>query len=392
MKLRFLFLITLLGCTTPLFPIFIIIHGSFASDRSWWTPQGRFFQEVESQARLLGESTIPWCWSGYPSFTQIERGGQMLAKFLMSLPRNERVTIIAHSNGGNVVNIASAILQQPVEKICGQFGAASVADVLEAAYSKLNDIPIPTTGAFVVPLPTTLYDGLDYTHTLREVPMIKGAITDYRAKLRKVNIIDRAIYLGTPVDMQVYPPQMDVIGTLINLYSQGDSIQQVAGLFSRNYPPHPRRVNLQVFMKRHDRALMTSPSHSDLHVPYIGRWLPYIPEVLAATDQGNNNFKDFAFKQDGIVIFDENTGPRYCRTKQLAPGIKVQTNADPTTKPIIVIEPVGPEPIVVQEAADQSALPQEPEVPDLGEVFEGLPSAVVSPDQPVQPALQQIVV
>ena len=316
MKLRSLFLIAILCCTTPAYPLFIIIHGSFASDRSWWTPQGRFFQEVESQARLLGESTISWCWSGYPSFAQIERAGHIFAKFIMSLPRNERLTVIAHSNAGNVVNVASAILYQPIEKICGQYGGASVTDVLASAYAQLNDTSVPTTAAFMVPLPTAMYSGMDYTHTLREVPTIKNAITDYKAKLRKVNIIDRAIYLGTPVDMQVYPPQMDVIGTLINCYSLGDSIQKVGGLFSRTYPVHPRRVNLQLFMKRHDRTLMTSPSHSELHVPYVGRWLPYIPEVLAATDKGVNNFKTFVFKQDGMVIFDEDTGPRYYRTKK----------------------------------------------------------------------------
>ncbi len=296
--------------------VVIIIHGSFATTRSWWNANGSFFKEIERQATCLGEAVVPFGWSGYPTAEHISIAGNALAKLVLSYPRNERITIIAHSHGGNVVNKASIALFDPVEKMLGQLSARPIREELQIAYAALAKLNLPaihTAASYVMPIPTPLYGGFDYTYTLREVAGIKAAIESYKqsSSFAKTNIIDRVIYLGTPVDESFYAPQMDVIGTLINMYSHGDKIQPIGGFYDRRYKGHEHISNIQVLVKVAGNRLPQAPSHSAIHAPYIGRWLLLFPEVLSFADTAGNNFKQFAFGKDGLIIFDEATGPRF---------------------------------------------------------------------------------
>lgn len=308
------FLAVVLLSFSGLDAVVIIIHGSFATTRSWWNTKGSFFKEIERQAACFGEAVVPFGWSGYPTAEHIGIAGNALAKLIMSYPRHERITIIAHSHGGNVVNKASIALFDPVEKMLSGLSSRPVRDQLQKAYAALADLPpVMTTAHYVTPLPVPLYGGFDYTYTLREVPGIKAAIDWCKESkaFAKKNIIDRAIYLGTPVDENLYAPQMDVIGSLINMYSHGDRIQPIIGFYDRRYKGHEHITNLQVLVKPNGARLPHAPNHSAIHAPYIGRWLLLFPEVLAFAEGSGNNFKQFAFGKDGLVLFDENTGPRY---------------------------------------------------------------------------------
>ena len=104
----------MLFCSFTAEAVVIVIHGSFAADRGWWSTSGEFFKAVEKEAARLGERVVPFCWSGHPSAKLIDVAGHNLAWLILSYPRNEHITVIAHSNGGNVVNAASRALFDPI--------------------------------------------------------------------------------------------------------------------------------------------------------------------------------------------------------------------------------------------------------------------------------------
>ncbi len=346
-KLLFLGLLT---CYLSVDAVVIIVHGSFATDRTWWTTNGEFFKAVEKEAGRMGERVVPYCWSGHPSIKLIETAGQNLAWLILSYPRNERITVIAHSNGGNVVNAASRALFDPIAKICCQFSSRPIKEILDMAYAKLDDKPVATAASLVVPMPGTLHDGFDYSYTTRQSLGIKQAVDDCIARtlFKKQHIIDRVIYLGTPVELEHFAPQMDVIGTLVSLYSEGDKIQTAAGMFARRFPLMPRVTNIQAQVKIKGNPTIIDPGHSHLHSSLIGQWLLHIPEVLMSFDGPRNGFDQFEFNKNGTVIFDEATGPRYL------PGLLKSVRPEkpvpvvPVIPVISVLEPEPDEPNVIE--------------------------------------------
>jgi len=243
----------------------------------------------------------------------------MLANLILSYPRNERVTIIAHSFAGNIVSRASTHLFVMLEKLCAPLSSRPIREILEKAYQELKERPPVTAASFVMPLPgQQLHGGLDNTVTLRQLSNIQEAVTKFIASggYSKKNIIDRAIYLGTPVDEERFPPRMDVIGSLINLYSAGDRVQPVIGFYQRAYKDHAHIANVQVLVKQKGVSLPVNPSHGGVHAPIIGRWLLLLPEVLAHYNDAEHNFKAFAYGKKGIIEFDEQRGPRYIPSHQ----------------------------------------------------------------------------
>jgi len=80
LSLAFLFLLSSINLDA----VVIVIHGSFATTRSWWTPKGAFFKEIERQANCFGEVVVPFGWSGYPTAEHIGVAGMALAKLILS--------------------------------------------------------------------------------------------------------------------------------------------------------------------------------------------------------------------------------------------------------------------------------------------------------------------
>ena len=109
--MRTLLIVFSLCCFTPhLKSVVIVVHGSFASQEAWHQPEGDFFSELEKQARMLNHKTISFCWPGIPTTATIVASGQTLAKLILSYPPTEQIMVIGHSHGGNVINIASQLL------------------------------------------------------------------------------------------------------------------------------------------------------------------------------------------------------------------------------------------------------------------------------------------
>lgn len=114
----------------------------------------------------------------------------------------------------------------------------------------------------------------------------------------------RALYaLGTPIDMEEYFPDMDIITNVYNFFSRGDMVQPVFGKFGREFTQHNRIANLRITIDSKD------PGHSDLHHPVVARWIPYIPEDLAKKQ--TNGFHFFACGNPGVIHFKFQGEPRY---------------------------------------------------------------------------------
>ena len=75
---------------------------------------------------------------------------------------------------------------------------------------------------------------LDVSRQLKERK--KQTVTTRAAESPQEFIIDRVYALGTPIDMEDYAPNMNVIGNIINLYSKGDKVQPVLGFLQATNP------------------------------------------------------------------------------------------------------------------------------------------------------------
>lgn len=116
--------------------------------------------------------------------------------------------------------------------------------------------------------------------------------------------IQKLYTLGMPItyDMSVYP-DMHVIQHCYNLFSFGDFIQRINGMYTRAFTSHERLANIAIMV--HDWY----PTHSGMHSPVIGRQLLKIHDVFA--HNGCNNFEQFDFLLPAQIKFFESDLPLY---------------------------------------------------------------------------------
>lgn len=115
--------------------------------------------------------------------------------------------------------------------------------------------------------------------------------------------IDQFYALGTPVDANLYIPDMRAIHWFYHFFSLGDFVQPVFGLFDRCYPPHERLANIRILIDG------KSPGHKGLHAPMIATWLPAIHKLFAQQKIGG--FEHFDFSQPGLISFRTEKLPKY---------------------------------------------------------------------------------
>ncbi len=88
--------------------ITIMIHGTWASDGTWWRPSGDFFEYVKKdlfRTDLYGEKD-QFEWSGKNRDAQRKKAGRSLGKWLQAHPAKE-INVFAHSHGANVAMLAT---------------------------------------------------------------------------------------------------------------------------------------------------------------------------------------------------------------------------------------------------------------------------------------------
>jgi pimeloyl-ACP methyl ester carboxylesterase len=217
-------------------PLYIVIHGTWSSDKDWHLPGGDFFDELvkSSLKHNFNASVISYNWSGKLSHLSRMQAAKGLARLIQSYPLDTPIHVVSHSHGGNVALLASQILGR----------------------DRYNKHKIQT-----------LYS------------------------------------LATPIDMEEYYPDMDIITYVYNFFSRADNVQPVFGAFGREFTPHKRIANLRITIEGKE------PGHSDLHHIVIARWLPFIPDYFVK--HSINSFQFFSFSNPGIVHFKFQGEPRY---------------------------------------------------------------------------------
>ncbi|MBY0352973.1 alpha/beta fold hydrolase [Candidatus Babeliales bacterium] len=287
--MRTLLIFLSLCCFTPrLNSIVILVHGSFANQETWHQPEGDFFDELEKQARTLHHKTISFCWPGMPTTATIVASGQTLAKLILSYPPTEQIIVIGHSHGGNVISIASQLL------------STAATNTFDA------DFLLSLT-------PTTRkHEPTIFELFCKALPQIKKLFHLYQQQWRNISTfaIQAAYFLGTPIDAQAFMPSMNAIEYVYNFYSQGDIIQPVLGFFQRTLPTHERITNLSITIKNTGILPSDQPSHSQLHLPIVARWLLSIPHQLKQQKIGN--FENFEHT-NGHIHIDPERGPMYTK-------------------------------------------------------------------------------
>ena len=98
----------------------MIIHGTFAKDERWWQPAGDFAEAVNWVVEDVWQFTTrnkpkcaPFKWTGENISSHRIEGGIQLASFLCQISLhypNEKIRLVGHSHGGNVILSALATL------------------------------------------------------------------------------------------------------------------------------------------------------------------------------------------------------------------------------------------------------------------------------------------
>ncbi len=240
--------------TLPLHAVVILVHGTFALHADWCSPGGEFYEELEKQAHKIHQKVVPFLWSGALGDTARIKAGRALTKLILSYPDFEEIILIGHSHGGNVINIASQLL----------------------AYEKVTkDGPVIEAIKSLAP---------------RSFDTIASAITQDERRIKYV------FFLGTPVAPAPYVPAMSIIENVFNMYSIGDTIQNVFGFYATTYPPHERITNVEI------RFDTYQPGHTQLHEPIIARWILLIPKLVKTKKSD---------VRDGTLCLSEKHEPTY---------------------------------------------------------------------------------
>lgn len=261
---------SLLVFPSKLLPVVIVVHGSFGARQDWWKPGGDFFVALEAEAKTLGHAVVPFCWSGSPTEHEIAAAAGVLAKLVVSYPGQE-IILVGHSHGGNVINKATQLLYDPLPELLAQMSSTTIAQILEAAKAQLATQPQLHQKPNLIPISKP---HINYLHGLDLVPTLR-VDTSYP--------IEKIYLLGTPVCVEKYHPQMKVVGSLLNLFSGGDLIQPVLGLYQRQYPLHDRITNIEIRFTAEGQK----PGHSAMHDQLVGRWLLHIPDGVKKGGAGD---------------------------------------------------------------------------------------------------------
>ena len=112
MKLPLLILLIIYSSATYTQPhrIFILIHGTWASDTDWHLPGGTFYNELEKSCHTCQATLIPYNWSGKLNHESRVQAAKGLVKIIQSYPIDTAIYLIGHSHGGNVAALASRYL------------------------------------------------------------------------------------------------------------------------------------------------------------------------------------------------------------------------------------------------------------------------------------------
>jgi len=174
--------------------LFIVIHGTWATDTAWYLPGGDFFDELAASAAACDAYVVPFAWSGQLDHEQRMQAAKGLKQLIQSYDVTTRFYLIGHSHGSNVAALATQLMHKDIHnkhKISTLYtlGAPiSTAyywpdmDIVEHVYNLFSskDIVQPVFGLFVREFPKhprianlrILIDDADPSHSELHHPII----------------------------------------------------------------------------------------------------------------------------------------------------------------------------------------------------------------------------
>ena len=199
MKKTFLFLLLLNSISlSAKNTIYIIVHGTWAIEADWWHPGGDFYEELKNMLDP-SDNIFSFAWDGDNNDTRRHVAAQRILQLVKSYYNiYDNIVVITHSHGGNVVNLATQ-MAEPDHSQSGWLWNEDGDPLINIVYA-----------------------------------------------------------MGTPVHKDYYP-NMNVIGNFYNLYSHGDHIQPVLGVYGKTYPHQENLANISVMIDD------SAPGHSGLH-------------------------------------------------------------------------------------------------------------------------------
>lgn len=267
--------------------IIILVHGTFATEAKWWKPGGNFYNALEQEAFKLNDKIHLFNWAGTLSNVARIQAAKDLAELILSL-EDQKIIIIGHSFGGNIINLASKLLYH-IENI--------------PSFSCFDD-----TATFV--------------QAYRDLEKLKN-------KRCCKNLIEMVYLLGTPIDLQQFHPNMYVIKYLCNLYSPNDKVQTVLGFYRQKIEKLERSANFEIVIK--DPEVITGyPDHFQMHHPIIAQSILYIPFIFK--EQKIGGFEEFDWDECGKIEFATDQPPLYTAQKKIEKQPIIEPN--PETSPI----------------------------------------------------------
>lgn len=263
--------------------IVILVHGTFATESTWWKPGGNFYDALEQEAIKLNEKIHLFNWAGTLKNTDRIRAAKNLAEFILSL-EDQKITIIGHSFGGNVINLASTLLDHRENT---------------PSFCSFGDIS-------------------EFVQAYRDLE---------KPRNRKCckNLIEMVYLLGTPIDPHQFHPNMYVIKYLCNLHSRNDNVQTVLGFYSKTFKNLERCANFEIVIKDPE-VISGYPDHYQMHHPIIAQSILYIPFIFK--DQKTGGFEDFNWNESGMIEFASGQTPLYTAQKKIEKPALVEQNPE----------------------------------------------------------------
>lgn len=295
----------------------ILLHGSFGASSPWYQEGGDFYQAIQQAAlEKFGNDNFvitPFKWSGYLGCMPRVEAATRLVKHLLESPN--KIYTIGHSHGGNVINIASQILELLQSSTTLEDRLQKIRNLAQVLFNKGKeefdkwnastrnpDIEIEEENfdqvlEILTTTVTNLISFLEKKNITKNLLFASG---------KQTTLIEECYLLATPVDSSEVLPSNLIIKQCFNLYSKSDCVQTVFGLYGKKYNLDRSLItNISVVVKEissEAKPTYTYPTHTDLHMPYIGKVIFLIPGTssnFSDAEYKNHNECEIIFHEDG---------------------------------------------------------------------------------------------
>ncbi|MBM3894631.1 hypothetical protein FJ366_03505 [Candidatus Dependentiae bacterium] len=281
MTIRVVFLSVFIFVASCLHSVIIVVHGTFASNETWYRSNGDFVRAIRDSMAFLPDddscknaSIVSFRWSGNNSGAARLEAAKELLSLILSYPPFEPIVLILHSHAGNVGALVTNLLVNPLVAQDRSFGIDNVASLNKyiARCSIACADPLISIDEIVLTL-NEARERVACHHMQASAACRSGDLLFEQRKIKRI------YFLATPVDVSTYSCDMSVVENCYAFYSTEDMIQRVGGFYDRKFPQSDRLLNIHV--KRYAQSgRIIGLGHSELRSPLIGFWLLLFPRQL----------------------------------------------------------------------------------------------------------------